>query len=35
VLRVVVAGTYPLVEAAQAHRAIMGRHRSGKIVLLP
>ena len=35
VLRVVVAETYPLAEAAQAHRAIMGHHRPGKIVLVP
>jgi len=34
-LRVVIAATYPLAEAAQAHRAIMGRHAPGKIVLLP
>jgi NADPH:quinone reductase-like Zn-dependent oxidoreductase len=34
-LRVLVADTYPLREVAQAHRAIMGRHRPGKLVLIP
>jgi NADPH:quinone reductase-like Zn-dependent oxidoreductase len=34
-LKVLVAGTYPLVEAAEAHRAIMSRHRPGKLVLVP
>jgi NADPH:quinone reductase-like Zn-dependent oxidoreductase len=34
-LRVVVAGTYPLAEAAAAHRAIAAGHTPGKIVLLP
>jgi NADPH:quinone reductase len=34
-LRVVVAGTYPLAEVADVHRAIMGRHRPGKLILLP
>lgn len=34
-LRVVVAGTYPLAEAAAAHREIIAGHTSGKLVLLP
>ena len=34
-LRVVVAGTYPLADAAAAHRDIMAGHSTGKIVLLP
>jgi NADPH:quinone reductase-like Zn-dependent oxidoreductase len=34
-LRVVVARTYPLAEAAEAHREIMHGHTTGKIVLLP
>jgi NADPH:quinone reductase-like Zn-dependent oxidoreductase len=33
-LRVVQAGTFPLAEAAQAHRAIQGRHAPGKFALL-
>lgn len=34
-LRVIVTRTYPLAEAAAAHREIMGGHTTGKIVLLP
>jgi len=34
-LRVVVAETFPLVEAAAAHRAMVGAHGAGKIVLVP
>jgi NADPH2:quinone reductase len=34
-LRVVVAATYPLEEAAEAHRRIATGHTTGKIVLLP
>lgn len=34
-LKVIVAGTYPLAEAARAHRAIMDGHTSGKIALIP
>ena len=34
-LRVVVAGTYPLARAADAHRAIMAGHAHGKIALIP
>jgi len=34
-LRVFVTQTYPLTEAAAAHRAIMTGHTSGKIVLIP
>ncbi len=34
-LRVVVAETYPLDRAADAHRAMVGAHGAGKIVLLP
>lgn len=34
-LRVVVAATYPLEDAAAAHRAIQGGHTVGKIVLIP
>jgi NADPH:quinone reductase-like Zn-dependent oxidoreductase len=34
-LRVIVANTYPLAEAAAAHREIMAGHTTGKIVLLP
>jgi NADPH:quinone reductase-like Zn-dependent oxidoreductase len=34
-LRVIVAGTFPLAEAAQAHRAGMAGHPPGKLVLLP
>jgi NADPH2:quinone reductase len=34
-LRVVVSQTFPLAEAAGAHRAIMGGHTSGKIALIP
>jgi NADPH:quinone reductase-like Zn-dependent oxidoreductase len=34
-LRVVVADTFPLREVAQAHRAVLGRHRPGKLVLIP
>lgn len=34
-LRVLIAGSYPLREAAAAHRQIMTGHTSGKIVLLP
>jgi len=34
-LRVMVAATFPLAEAAAAHRAIMTGHTSGKIALIP
>ncbi|MER6282450.1 quinone oxidoreductase family protein [Streptomyces sviceus] len=34
-LRVLIAGSYPLSEAAAAHRDIMTGHTSGKIVLVP
>ncbi|TDU05948.1 alcohol dehydrogenase-like protein [Streptomyces sp. 846.5] len=34
-LRVLVAGSYPLREAAAAHRKIMAGHTTGKIVLVP
>lgn len=34
-LRVVVAATYPLAQAADAHRAIMTGHTTGKIALIP
>lgn len=34
-LRVVIAATFPLDEAADAHRAIMSGHTSGKIALIP
>jgi NADPH:quinone reductase-like Zn-dependent oxidoreductase len=34
-LRVVVAETFPLAEAAAAHRAMVGAHGAGKIVLVP
>jgi len=34
-LRVVVAATYPLAEAAAAHRALATGHTHGKIVLVP
>lgn len=34
-LEVTVAGTFPLAEAAAAHRSIQGNHTHGKIVLLP
>ena len=34
-LKPVIGGTYPLVEAAKAHRAMLARGTTGKIVLLP
>jgi len=34
-LRVVISETFPLAEAAAAHRALAGRHAPGKIVLIP
>ncbi|MFJ9903314.1 zinc-binding alcohol dehydrogenase family protein [Streptomyces sp. NPDC101152] len=34
-LRILVAGSYPLREAAAAHREIMSGHTTGKIVLVP
>jgi NADPH:quinone reductase len=34
-LRVVVAATYPLAEAAAAHRALATGHTHGKIILIP
>ncbi|MGN6791363.1 MAG: NADP-dependent oxidoreductase [Streptosporangiaceae bacterium] len=34
-IRVIVAATFPLAEAAAAHRAIMTGHTSGKIALIP
>lgn len=35
ILRVLVAGTYPLAEAAAAHRELASGHTHGKIVLIP
>jgi NADPH:quinone reductase-like Zn-dependent oxidoreductase len=32
---VIVAAQFPLADAAAAHRAIMTRHISGKIALIP
>ena len=34
-LQVVLAQTFPLAQAADAHRVIMAGHTSGKIALLP
>jgi NADPH:quinone reductase-like Zn-dependent oxidoreductase len=34
-LEVVVAASYPLAAAADAHRAITGAHAAGKIILVP
>jgi NADPH2:quinone reductase len=34
-LRILVAGSYPLAEVAEAHREIMAGHTTGKIVLVP
>ncbi len=34
-LRVLVSATYPLADAAEAHRAIMTGHTAGKIALMP
>lgn len=34
-LRVLVAATFPLKDAAEAHRTVMGRHAPGKIILVP
>jgi NADPH:quinone reductase-like Zn-dependent oxidoreductase len=34
-LRVRIAATYPLAEAAAAHRALMSGHAAGKIILIP
>jgi NADPH:quinone reductase len=34
-LRVIMAGTFPLADAADAHREIMGGHTHGKIALIP
>jgi NADPH:quinone reductase-like Zn-dependent oxidoreductase len=34
-LRVFVTGTFPLTQAAQAHRILIGGHADGKIILLP
>ncbi len=34
-LRVVVARTFPLAEAAEAHRLVAGGHAGGKVVLVP
>jgi NADPH:quinone reductase len=34
-LKVFVTQTFPLAQAADAHRAIMGGHTTGKIVLIP
>ena len=33
--RVLVAATYPLADAAQAHRELAAGHTHGKIVLIP
>ena len=33
-LRIVVGHTYPLAEAAEAHRAMAARETTGKVVLL-
>jgi NADPH2:quinone reductase len=34
-LRVLIAGTYPLSDAAEAHRALASGHIHGKIILIP
>jgi NADPH:quinone reductase-like Zn-dependent oxidoreductase len=34
-LRVFVGGTFPLAEAAAAHRAILSGHAGGKLALIP
>jgi NADPH:quinone reductase len=34
-IRVEISRTYPLVEAAEAHRALEGRETTGSVVLLP
>ncbi|HEY6793969.1 MAG TPA: NADP-dependent oxidoreductase [Kineosporiaceae bacterium] len=34
-LQVLVAARHPLADAAAAHRAVLGRHRPGKIALIP
>ena len=34
-LKVIMAATYPLAEAAAAHRALVGGHTRGKIALVP
>jgi NADPH2:quinone reductase len=34
-LRVRIGGTFPLAEAAEAHRALQGRHTTGKVLLQP
>jgi NADPH2:quinone reductase len=34
-LRPVIGGTYPLAQAADAHRALLGRSSIGKLILDP
>jgi NADPH2:quinone reductase len=34
-LEVLVAGTFPLAQAADAHRASISGHTNGKLVLVP
>jgi NADPH:quinone reductase-like Zn-dependent oxidoreductase len=34
-LRVLVSRTYPLAQAAEAHREVIAGHADGKFVLLP
>jgi NADPH2:quinone reductase len=34
-LKLRIAGTYPLADAAQAHRDLEGRGKAGKLILLP
>jgi NADPH2:quinone reductase len=34
-IKVNVGGTFPLSDAAEAHRQLEGRHSTGKLVLIP
>lgn len=34
-IKVTIGGTYALERAAEAHRALEGRHMTGKVVLVP